>query len=58
MRFGMLLIVCYKVKTIHLLNIMALVGLLLYVVFMMPTLLIEAFNPVTSNLTMIVLRFG
>ncbi|MFT6725462.1 MAG: hypothetical protein ACJARN_002332 [Arenicella sp.] len=54
----MLLIVCYEVKTIHLLNIMALVGLLLYVVFMMPTLLIEAFNPVTSNLTMIVLRFG
>ena len=55
MTFGMLLIVFYKVKTIHLLNIMALVGLLLYVLFMMPTLLIEAFNPVTTNLTMIAL---
>ncbi len=53
--FGVLLIVLYKNKTVHRLNIMALIGLLLYVVVMMPSLLIEAFNPVTTNIPLIAL---
>ena len=35
------------------LNILALMGLLLAVVVMQPQLLIEAFNPVTTNLPLI-----
>lgn len=51
--FGVLLIVFYKSRTMHFLNISVLLGLLLYVVFMMPVLLIEAFNPVTTNFALI-----
>lgn len=51
--FGVLLIAFYQNKTIHLLNIVALLGLLAYVAFTMPVLLIEAFNPVTTNLALI-----
>jgi len=53
--FGLLLIVLYKNKTVHQLNIIVLTGLLLYVVVMMPPLLIEAFNPVTTNIPLIAL---
>lgn len=53
--FGLLLIVFYKTKIIHFLNILALLSLLLYVALMMPSLLIEAFNPITTNLTMMAL---
>lgn len=55
MVFGLLLIVLYKNRMIHFLNILALLGLLLYVVLMMPVLLVEAFNPVTTNLALIAL---
>lgn len=51
--FGVLLIVFYQSRTMHFLNISALLGLLLYVMLMMPALLIEAFNPVTTNLALI-----
>ena len=51
--FGVLLIILYRSRAIHFLNIAALVGLLLYVVIMMPVLLVEAFNPVTTNILMI-----
>jgi len=50
--FGLVLIVFYRRRTVHFLNIAALGGLLLYVVFMMPVLLVEAFNPVTTNIPM------
>lgn len=53
--FGVLLIVFYTNKVIHSLNIAALLGLLIYVAIMVPALLVEAFNPVTTNLTMIAL---
>lgn len=51
--FGILLIVFYRNKPLHFLNISVLLGLLLYVVLMMPVLLIEAFNPVTTNLALV-----
>ncbi|MEH6394322.1 DoxX-like family protein [Pseudoalteromonas sp.] len=51
--FAMLLFVYYQSKVIIVLNIMALIGLLLFVVALQPQLLIEAFNPVTTNLPII-----
>ena len=51
--FGLCLFVFYKHKHLVALNILALMGLLLAVVVMQPQLLIEAFNPVTTNLPLI-----
>ncbi|MGH1470096.1 MAG: DoxX-like family protein [Cellvibrionaceae bacterium] len=51
--FGILVFVFYQSKAIVLLNIMALIGLLGFVVILQPQLLIEAFNPVTTNIPMI-----
>ncbi|MFU2512237.1 DoxX-like family protein [Pseudoalteromonas sp. ASV78] len=51
--FAILLFVYYQSKVIIVLNIMALIGLLLFVVALQPQLLIEAFNPVTTNLPII-----
>lgn len=51
--FGIIIFIFYKNKSIILLNIFALVGLLLTVAVLQPQLLIEAFNPVTTNITII-----
>ena len=51
--FGVCLFVFYKHKHLVALNILALMGLLLAVFVMQPQLLIEAFNPVTTNLPLI-----
>ncbi|MDN3382066.1 DoxX-like family protein [Pseudoalteromonas sp. APC 3358] len=51
--FGLCLFVFYNNKHLVILNILALIGLLLAVVVMQPQLLIEAFNPVTTNLPLI-----
>ena len=51
--FGVCLFVFYKNKYLVILNVLALIGLLLAVVAMQPQLLIEAFNPVTTNLPLI-----
>ena len=51
--FGICLCVFYKNKHLVILNILALIGLLLAVIVTQPQLLIEAFNPVTTNLPLI-----
>ena len=51
--FGIVLFIFYRSKPIILLNIFALVGLLLIVALLQPQLLIEAFNPVTTNIPLI-----
>jgi len=51
--WGLIFFAFYKVRTILYLNILALSGLLLAVALMQPQLLIEAFNPVTTNLPLI-----
>lgn len=51
--FGVLLFVLYKYKPIIILNIVALLVLLSFVVIFQPQLLIEAFNPVTTNISII-----
>ena len=53
--FGILLIVFYKQNKLVLLNIMALFGLLLFTFIFVPSVLIEAFNPVTTNIPLIAL---
>ncbi|SFD51248.1 DoxX-like family protein [Pseudoalteromonas denitrificans] len=51
--FGVLFFIFYRNKTIILLNIIGLFGLLCFVAILQPQLLIEAFNPVTTNITLI-----
>jgi hypothetical protein len=53
--FGIVLFLLYKNKIIVFLNIFALTGLLLFVALLQPQLLIEAFNPVTTNIPLIAL---
>ncbi|MEQ3514505.1 DoxX-like family protein [Pseudoalteromonas sp. BZB3] len=55
--FGLLFFVFYKTKLMNILNILALAFLLLSVVMLQPQLLIEAFNPVTTNLPIMVFSF-
>ena len=55
--FGLLIIIFYKNKQLVWLNILALCGLLGAVAVMQPSLLIEAFNPVTTNVPLIALSF-
>jgi hypothetical protein len=51
--FGVLFFMLYRSKIIVLLNIIGLTGLLIFVALMQPHLLIEAFNPVTTNIALI-----
>lgn len=51
--FAILLFIYYQSKIIIVLNIIALVGLLFFVAALQPQLLVEAFNPVTTNLPII-----
>ena len=55
--FGLLFFVLYRNKIIVLLNIIALTGLLGFVAIFQPQLLIEAFNPVTTNIALIGFSF-
>lgn len=53
--FGVVFFIFYRNKTIVLVNIIGLSGLLCFVAFFQPQLLIEAFNPVTTNIALIAL---
>ena len=53
MIFAVLFFIFYRSILLNILNIAALVGLMLFVAVLQPALLIEAFNPVTTNLAMI-----
>ena len=55
--FGILLLVFYKRAALLYLNIAALLALLFFVLIMTPQLIVEAFNPVTTNLPLIVLSW-
>ena len=55
--FGLLFFVLYRSKVIILLNIIGLAGLLFFVALLQPQLLIEAFNPVTTNIALIAFSF-
>ncbi|BCE02825.1 DoxX-like family protein [Marinicellulosiphila megalodicopiae] len=51
--FGIILFIFYQSKLIVALNIFALIMLLMFVCVFQPMVLIEAFNPVTTNLPII-----
>ncbi|QLF94336.1 DoxX-like family protein [Pseudomonas sp. ABC1] len=53
--FGVLFICCYRMRWAQLASIAGLVGLLLFAAVMTPFVLLEAFNPVTTNVPLIVL---
>lgn len=55
--FGLLLIACYRNTSLQLLNMAVLIGLLLFSMVMLPSVLFEAFNPVTTNLCMVALSY-
>lgn len=55
--FGLMFIFLYKLKAIQLINLAALIGLLAFVAVMVPYILIEAFNPVTTNIPLLVLGY-
>ncbi len=51
--FGLALFFFYQSRLLLVINMVALTGLLAFVAVVQPQLLIEAFNPVTTNLPMI-----
>ena len=51
--FGVVLIIWYQNRALIWLSILGLCGLLMFVMVMMPVVLLEAFNPVTTNLPLI-----
>ena len=55
--FGIILIVFYQHRGLLLLNMAVLLGLLCFSAIMLSYILIEAFNPVTTNLCMIALSY-
>jgi len=55
--FGLVFFIFYRHKIIILLNIVGLTGLLVFVALLQPHLLIEAFNPVTTNIALIAFSF-
>jgi hypothetical protein len=50
---GIVLFTFYRSKHVLILNIIGLISLLLFVAVLQPQLLIEAFNPVTTNIPLI-----
>ncbi|MEJ6473847.1 DoxX-like family protein [Pseudoalteromonas piscicida] len=55
--FGLVFIVLYRVKVMQLLNLAGLIGLLVFAAVMTPYVLLEAFNPVTTNTPLMVLGY-
>ncbi|KKE82163.1 hypothetical protein N481_21795 [Pseudoalteromonas luteoviolacea S4047-1] len=55
--FGLVFFFLYKSKVINVLNILGLIGLLIAVCVLQPQLLIEAFNPVTTNIPLIAFSY-
>ena len=51
--FGVIIFIFYRYKPIIILNIIALGALLFFVLIFQPQLLVEAFNPVTTNIPLI-----
>lgn len=55
--FGVIFIFLYRTKIVLLLNVSALAGLLVFAAVMTPYVLIEAFNPVTTTIPLMVLGY-
>ncbi|WP_259051992.1 DoxX-like family protein [Klebsiella sp. BIGb0407] len=55
--FGVVFIWLYRIKVVQLLNLAGLTGLLAFAAIMTPNILLEAFNPVTTNIPLMVLGY-
>lgn len=55
--FGVVFILLYQVRWVQILNLLGLIGLLVFSSVMTPYLLMEAFNPVTTNIPLIFLGY-
>lgn len=55
--FGLLLLIYYKSRLLLRISMLALLGLCLFVAVQVPSLLFEAFNPVTTNFALIGLSY-
>ena len=55
--FGMVFILFYRVKAIQILNLAGLIGLLIFAAVLTPYILMEAFNPVTTNIPLILIGY-
>jgi hypothetical protein len=55
--FGLVFIGFYKLKTVQLVNLFSLFSLLVFTAVMTPFILVEAFNPVTTNIPLMVLGY-
>lgn len=55
--FGVVFIWLYRVKAVLLLNLAGLAGLSIFAAVLMPYILLEAFNPVTTNIPLMVLGY-
>lgn len=55
--FGLVFILMYRIKLVQVLNLAGLFGLLVFAAVMTPYILMEAFNPVTTNIPLILLGY-
>lgn len=55
--FGVIFICLYKCRIVQLLNLAGLLGLLFFAAAITPYILLEAFNPVTTNIPLMVLGY-
>lgn len=55
--FGIVFIWLYRIKAVQLLNLAGLAGLLIFSAVLTPYILLEAFNPVTTNIPLMVLGY-
>lgn len=55
--FGLVFILFYRIKLVQIINLAGLVGLLVFASVMTPFILMEAFNPVTTNIPLILLGY-
>lgn len=55
--FGIVFILFYRVKAIQILNLAGLIGLLIFAAVLTPYILMEAFNPVTTNIPLILIGY-
>ena len=55
--FGLVFILFYRIKLVQIVNLAGLVGLLVFASVMTPFILMEAFNPVTTNIPLILLGY-
>lgn len=55
--FGLVFILFYQIKLVQILNLAGLIGLLVFASVMTPYILMEAFNPVTTNVPLILLGY-